>query len=67
MTLDEAVEYFGSGWKMCQQLDIRPQNYTVWKRNNRIPLLQQLRIESLTQGTLMASRNHHHRTNRVDI
>lgn len=66
MTLDEAVNYFGSGWKMCQELGIRPQNYTVWKRNKRIPLLQQLRIESMTEGALVANRQHHHRTNRID-
>lgn len=66
MTLDEAVSHFGSGWRMCMQLGLRAQNYSYWKKVNRIPVLQQVRIEDLTNGVLRADKDLLHRKNRMD-
>ena len=54
MTLDEAIKHFGSGWRMCQELGLKSQNFTYWKKKNRIPLVQQLIIERMTDGLLEA-------------
>jgi hypothetical protein len=53
MSLDEAVLYFGSGRKLCQELGIAPQNYTVWKNKNKIPLKIQFKLHELTEGKLI--------------
>lgn len=66
MTFDEAVAHFGSSWRMCIKLGIRGQNGAHWKRNNRIPVLQQMRIEAMTDGALKADLSHFHRANRID-
>lgn len=55
MTLDEVIIHFESGYKLCQALGIRRQNYTQWKRKGRIPPLQQARIERVTGGKLKAN------------
>lgn len=47
-------------------LGLRGQNGSIWKRNDRIPIVQQMRIEQLTQGKLKADTEHFHRKNRVD-
>jgi hypothetical protein len=54
MTLDEALKFFGSGYKICMALDLKSQNYTRWKKQGYIPLAQQSRIQSLTEGALKA-------------
>jgi hypothetical protein len=54
MQLEEAIKYFGTALKMCKELGIERQNYTFWRRKNRIPLVQQARIEQLTNGLLKA-------------
>lgn len=54
MSLEEAVSYFGSGYRLCRALSIKEQNYTQWKQSKKIPLIQQLILEKLTQGKLKA-------------
>ena len=66
MTLSEAVKHFGSVWRICMELGLRGQNGSIWKRNNRIPIVQQMRIEQMTHGKLKADTQHFHRKNRVD-
>lgn len=53
MTVDEAVEYFSSGYDMCQKLGIKSQNFYKWKRAEWIPLKQQHRINRLVGGELI--------------
>ena len=48
MSIDEALEYFQSGYEMCSKLRIRSSNYTRWKRQNFIPVAQQLKINLIT-------------------
>jgi hypothetical protein len=54
MTVDEAIEEFGSGRKVCIALGISDRNFPRWKKQGWIPQAQQLRIEILTEGKLKA-------------
>ena len=55
MNLEEAIEYFGSASLLCKELNIAPQNATAWKKNNTIPIKQQLRIQQITKDELKAN------------
>lgn len=52
MSIDEALEYFQSGYEMCSKLDIRASNYTRWKAQKFIPVTQQVRINQLTGANM---------------
>ena len=54
MTLDEAINYFGSCRKVCRALGLIPQNFTYWRSKGSIPQKQQMRLEILTEGKLKA-------------
>lgn len=54
MTVEEAVQEFGSGRKVCIALGISDRNFPRWKKQGWIPQAQQLRIEILTNGKLKA-------------
>ncbi len=56
MTLDEAIKYFGTGYKLCKALKIARTNITNWRSCGHIPELQQRRLEELTNGALKAER-----------
>ncbi len=66
MTLDEVARRYGSVWKACMVLGLRGQNASIWKRNGRIPITQQMRLEMITKGELKADEHHFHRSNRKD-
>lgn len=53
MTLEEIEQYFGSLYRACITLGLKPPNITKWRRNGYVPLLQQYRIAELTEGRLM--------------
>ncbi len=55
MTIDEAIEYFKSGNKLCCALGIQRQNITQWRKQGYIPAKLQIRIEELTGGRIKAS------------
>lgn len=52
MNVDEAVEYFDSGYDLSKQLKIKSQNFYKWKRQGWIPLKQQHKINQLVGGVL---------------
>jgi len=54
MTIEDARQYFGSGYKVCKVLGIARQNYTYWKRQGYIPEMQQYKLELITQGKIKA-------------
>lgn len=54
MTLEEALNEYGSGRQICLALDVSVQNYTRWKKQGWIPQAQQLRLEKITNGKLKA-------------
>lgn len=54
MTIDEAVEYFGTMYRLCVSLDVAHSNMQHWKKNGYIPHFHQLRIEQYTDGALKA-------------
>lgn len=54
MSIEEAIDYFGSAYKLTAILGLAYQNITLWKNRGRIPDLQQLRLEIFTGGLLKA-------------
>ena len=54
MDIDQAIQYFGTAYKLCKALNIKCQNVTNWKKKGRITYLQQVRLEQLTHGYLKA-------------
>jgi len=55
MTIEEATEYFGSGYRICKLLGIRMQNYTNWRKDGCIPLKSQIKLEEISEGEIQAS------------
>lgn len=54
MSIEEALEYFGTMYRICKCLGIAQANGHNWKRQGYIPLYQQYRIEEITDGVLKA-------------
>ena len=54
MTIEEVAKYFGTGFRACQALAIGRNNFSLWRKSGRIPMLQQYRLEKLTNGELKA-------------
>jgi hypothetical protein len=54
MTIDEAIQFFGSGYRLASILNIKYPNIQYWRKKNRITSLQQLRIQKITNGKLKA-------------
>ena len=52
MDVQEAMAYFGSAYKMCKALGVTRQNYTYWRKINKIPLVHQIKMEQLSNGLL---------------
>jgi hypothetical protein len=47
MTIEEALKYFNSGYDLCLQLGIAHTNMVRWKKQNFIPVAQQVRINQI--------------------
>lgn len=56
MGVEEAVNYFKSGNKLCKALGIARQNLTDWRRKGYIPMISQMRLEKVTKGGLKADK-----------
>ena len=56
MTLEQAIVEYGSGYGLCKALGISTQNYTRWRKQGWIPQAQQLRLEKITNGKLIADK-----------
>ena len=54
MNIQEAELYFGNLSKLCRAIGHTTQAATHWRRQGYIPMLQQYRIERLTEGKLKA-------------
>lgn len=54
MSVDEVVKYFGSTYKAADALKISARNFQAWRRKGKISLVQQFRLEKLTNGVLKA-------------
>jgi hypothetical protein len=52
MNINEAIQYFGSGYELCKKLEIKSQNFYKWKKADWIPLKQQHKINDLIGGIL---------------
>lgn len=58
MTIEQAIRYFKTQSALAKALSIRPQSVGEWVRKGKIPEKQQLRLEKITAGTLVASDFH---------
>lgn len=48
MTIDEALKYFRTPYELCQKIHVAQSNFTRWKKQNFIPVTQQLKINQIT-------------------
>lgn len=54
MKIDKVIKYFGSQVAVAQALGVQQPAISNWRTRGRIPYLQQLRLEHLTDGQLKA-------------
>lgn len=52
MTINEALVHFRSAYDLCQKINVAQSNFTRWKKQNFIPLKQQMKINQII-GTNM--------------
>ena len=52
MTIDEALIHFRSPYELCQKIKVAQSNFTRWKKQNFIPLRQQLKINEITGANM---------------
>lgn len=57
MTLEEALQHFGTGYRLCKSLKVTATNAYKWKINNFIPLKQQFLINQLVGNKLPIDMN----------
>lgn len=54
MTLEEVIKYFSSNTALAFYLNIDKSAISRWHIANRVPYVQQLKIEQITNGALKA-------------
>lgn len=54
MTIEEVLKIYKTGYRVCKELEITRQNFSVWQKRGYIPYRQQLKLERLTNGLLKA-------------
>lgn len=54
MKIDQVIKHFGSQVAAADALGVQQPTISNWKTRGRIPHIQQLRIEHLTNGKLKA-------------
>jgi len=52
MTIDEALKYFRTPYELCQKINVAQSNFTRWKKQNFIPVTQQLKINVATGANM---------------
>lgn len=55
MTVDQAIRYYNSQQRLANALKVRSSTISNWKVRGHIPALQQLRLERMTGGQLLAA------------
>lgn len=54
MTLEEVLDYYGTGYKFSKLTGMSPSNFVLWKARGFIPIVSQIRIENASGGMLVA-------------
>lgn len=54
MKIDQVIKHFGSQVAAADALGVQQPTISNWKTRGRIPHIQQLRIEHVTEGKLKA-------------
>lgn len=70
MRTDDVYQFFGSAKKVYEMLGISKSAFYKWCTNGCIPFKQQLKLQTFSQGKLIASRNDmpkYYRDEEVDI
>lgn len=52
MTIDEALKHFRSGYELCKKIGAHTAAFTRWKKQNFIPVTQQLKINEITGANM---------------
>lgn len=56
MTPKQLIEYFGSEVKVAAAVGVSQQAVRVWRKNESIPRITQLAIQTLTKNKLVADK-----------
>ena len=56
MTIDQLIKHFGSQIKVAHALGCSQPCVSNWKTRGKVPALQQLKAQSITEGKLKADR-----------
>lgn len=48
MTIEEALACFKSAYDLCKQIGVPQSNFTRWKKQNFIPVAQQIKVIRVT-------------------
>ena len=54
ITLQEAIDFYGSQAALARALEITPGAVHIWKLAGRLPRLRQFQLEVVTKGKLKA-------------
>lgn len=54
MQVEKIIKHFGSQVAVAQALGVAQPTISMWKARGRVPPLQQLRLQELTDGQLRA-------------
>lgn len=52
MTIEEALSHFRTPYELCQKIKVAQSNFTRWKKQNFIPVAQQLKINQVTGANM---------------
>ena len=52
MTLDEALTHFRSPYELCKKIKASQANFPRWKKQDFIPVAQQLKINMVTGANM---------------
>ena len=58
MTIDEVLQYYGTGYRMNKMIGLSPTLPSNWRKYGYIPIQTQMKIERLSKGVLKANLSH---------
>lgn len=58
MTIEDVINYFGSGYKLNLLTNMSKTTFHNWKKKGYVPISTQIKLESFTKGKLKADLNH---------
>ena len=60
MTINEAINHFGSATALAKALKIKKSAVSQWRKTGKIPPLRQYQLQEVTNGKLQMNGNRSH-------